>query len=80
MTTALTTPTSAVTPRSDLTPRERQVASLVTAGLSNDQIARRLGISRWTVVNHLRRVMRKWACTSRVDVAVLTTASQRSAR
>ena len=53
-----------------LTSRERDVVRGVVAGLGNDQIARRLGISRWTVVNHLRRVMQKWGCGSRVEVAV----------
>ncbi|MGB3770787.1 MAG: helix-turn-helix transcriptional regulator [Rhodococcus sp. (in: high G+C Gram-positive bacteria)] len=53
-----------------LTARESQVAELVAAGLSNVAIAQRLTISRWTVVSHLRSIMRKWDCTSRVEVAV----------
>lgn len=53
-----------------LTPRESQVVAGVAAGMTNDQIGRRLGISRWTVVNYLRRVMWKWDCATRVDVAV----------
>lgn len=55
--------------RSDLTARESEVASLVAMGLTNKQIARRLRISEWTVINHLRHVMRKLACNSRVQVA-----------
>lgn len=54
---------------SDLTARESEVASLVATGLTNKQIARRLRISEWTVINHLRHVMRKLSCTSRVQVA-----------
>lgn len=54
---------------SKLTRRESDVASLVAAGLTNKQIARRLGISIWTVTNHLRQVMRKLSCGSRVQVA-----------
>ncbi|WP_188543515.1 helix-turn-helix transcriptional regulator [Rhodococcoides trifolii] len=53
-----------------LTARESQVAELVAGGLSNVDIGHRLGISRWTVVSHLRNIMRKWDCTSRVEVAL----------
>ncbi|MFI9612472.1 ATP-binding protein [Streptomyces sp. NPDC052023] len=52
-----------------LTPREREVAELVANGLTNREIARRLGIAEWTAVNHVRKIMRKLACTSRVQVA-----------
>lgn len=44
---------------SRLTPRERQVMSMVAAGLRNKQIARRLGISIHTVRNHRQRLMGK---------------------
>lgn len=60
---------AAVGPRA-LTQREHDVVRGVAEGLGNDQIARRLGISRWTVANHLRRVMQKWDCHTRVAVAV----------
>ncbi|MGN7132767.1 LuxR C-terminal-related transcriptional regulator [Rhodococcoides corynebacterioides] len=53
-----------------LTDREQQVAELVATGLGNSEIGARLGISRWTVVSHLRNIMRKWDCTSRVEVAL----------
>lgn len=36
-----------------LTPRQREVAELVAEGLSNKAIARRLGISVYTVENHV---------------------------
>ena len=52
-----------------LTARQLQVARLVAEGLGNKQVARRLGISEWTVVNHLREIMRRLECTSRVQVA-----------
>lgn len=54
---------------SELTAREAQVASLVATGLTNRQVAFRLQISEWTVINHLRQVMRKLNCSSRVQVA-----------
>ncbi|MER5640626.1 LuxR C-terminal-related transcriptional regulator [Kitasatospora sp. NPDC002227] len=52
-----------------LTPRQVQVAMLISEGLTNRQIAARLEISEWTVVNHVRQVMRRLNCTSRVQVA-----------
>ncbi|MFF2407950.1 LuxR C-terminal-related transcriptional regulator [Streptomyces sp. NPDC058092] len=52
-----------------LTPRQHEVALLVAEGLTNRQVGRRLGISEWTVTNHLRVVMQKLECTSRVHVA-----------
>lgn len=56
-------------PDHPLTPRELEVAQLVASGLTNREIARRLGIAEWTAVNHLRKIMRKLACSSRVQVA-----------
>ncbi|MDY6878469.1 MAG: response regulator transcription factor [Chloroflexota bacterium] len=44
---------------SRLTVRERQVMSMVAAGLGNKQIARKLGISIHTVRNHRQRLMDK---------------------
>ncbi|MFC9812639.1 ATP-binding protein [Streptomyces virginiae] len=52
-----------------LTPRQVQVALLVSEGMTNRQIAARLDISEWTVVNHVRQVMRRLGCSSRVQVA-----------
>ena len=46
-----------------------QVALLVADGMTNRQIAQHLDIAEWTVVNHVRNVMRKLGCTSRVQVA-----------
>ncbi|MGW3655788.1 helix-turn-helix transcriptional regulator [Streptomyces sp. NPDC005151] len=51
-----------------LTPRQYQIALLVAEGLTNRQIARQLGIPEWTATNHLRVVMQKLECTSRVYV------------
>ena len=52
-----------------LTPRQLQVALSVAEGLTNRQIADQLSIAEWTVVNHVRQVMRKLGCHSRVQVA-----------
>ena len=54
---------------SPLTPREREVADLITRGMTNRQIARQLGIAEWTAVNHVRHIMRKLECPSRIHVA-----------
>lgn len=51
-----------------LTPRQHEIALLVAEGLTNRQIARRLTISEWTVINHMRVVMQKLECPSRVHV------------
>ncbi|TVL91730.1 hypothetical protein CD790_13520 [Streptomyces sp. SAJ15] len=59
-----------------LTPRQHQIAELVAEGMTNRQIARALELSEWTVVNHLRQVMTKLECPSRVHVTRIV---QRSA-
>ena len=59
-----------------LTPREREVAELVAAGLSNRQIAERLVISERTAEAHVEHIRAKLECRSRAQVAawfVMTT-------
>jgi FixJ family two-component response regulator len=51
-----------------LTPREREVMTLVTAGLMNKQIAGELGLSEITVKIHRGQVMRKMAARSLTDL------------
>lgn len=52
-----------------LTRREEEVALLVAQGMTNRSISRTLGIAEWTTVNHVRNIMRKLECSSRVSVA-----------
>ncbi|SCG54315.1 DNA-binding response regulator, NarL/FixJ family, contains REC and HTH domains [Micromonospora halophytica] len=56
-------------PRSDppfmLTPRERQALKLLAEGLSNKQIARRLGISEHGAKRHVGNVLAKLNCPNR---------------
>ena len=56
-------------PRRLLTPREREVAGLVAAGLSNRQIAERLVISERTAEAHVEHIRAKLECRSRAQVA-----------
>lgn len=51
-----------------LTQREEQVLRCVQMGLSNKEIARRLAISPATVKFHIRSLMRKTGCESRVEL------------
>jgi len=53
----------------DLTARERQVAALVSEGLTNREIAQRLVIATRTAEAHLQNVMLKLGFTSRSQVA-----------
>jgi DNA-binding CsgD family transcriptional regulator len=55
---------------SPLTPRQRQLLDLVTAGLTNRQIARRLSISEATVRKHLQHVFERLQVTNRTAAAL----------
>jgi predicted ATPase/DNA-binding CsgD family transcriptional regulator len=60
-------------PRADLarlTKREHQIAELVAAGLTNQDIASKLVISRRTVETHVEHVLSKLGFTSRTQIAV----------
>jgi DNA-binding CsgD family transcriptional regulator len=53
-----------------LSAREREIADLVAAGLSNSEIANRLFLSPKTVESHLRHLFVKLGASSRVEVAL----------
>jgi NarL family two-component system response regulator LiaR len=55
----------------DLTEREEQVLALVVEGLSNLQIARRLGISPSTARFHVSTILSKLGAANRAEVAAL---------
>ncbi len=53
-----------------LSPREREVAELVSQGLTNRQVAEQLFLSPRTVDRHLGAAMRKVGVTSRTALAI----------
>jgi DNA-binding CsgD family transcriptional regulator/tetratricopeptide (TPR) repeat protein len=55
--------------RSQLTAREREVAALVAAGLSNKEIAEKLVISERTAEGHVERILGKLGFRSRAQIA-----------
>ncbi|MPZ16029.1 MAG: hypothetical protein GEU73_16680 [Chloroflexi bacterium] len=57
-----------VDPAHPLSAREVEVIGLLCKGLNNEEIALHLGISKNTVLTHMRNIMRKLAAPSRVDV------------
>jgi DNA-binding CsgD family transcriptional regulator len=63
-------------PMGKLTRREREVAVLVTRGLTNRQISTELGISERTAANHVARILRKLEFRSRAQIAIWATERQ----
>jgi DNA-binding CsgD family transcriptional regulator len=53
----------------DLTPREREVARLLVRGETNDEIARALWISLYTVKDHVKSVYAKLGVASRAELS-----------
>ncbi len=61
----------AVTGPAALTPREREVAVLISDGLTNTELARRLYISPKTAAVHVSNILRKLGVSSRTEVGEL---------
>jgi len=53
----------------DLTCREKQVVAGICHALSNKQIGDTLGISESTVTSHIRSIMAKSKCSSRMQIS-----------
>jgi DNA-binding NarL/FixJ family response regulator len=62
---------STPTALAELTPREREILTLVAAGLSNDDIAERLVISPTTAKTHVNRTMTKLHVRDRAQLVVI---------
>jgi two-component system nitrate/nitrite response regulator NarL len=54
-----------------MTPREYQVATLVARGLTNKEIARRLGVTEGTVKIHVHNILRKLGAKNRYALGLL---------
>ena len=63
------------TPRIPLTPRETEVLSLVAKGLSNGEVAGRIGRTEGTVKVHLKNILQKLGVDDRTEA--VTTALRR---
>jgi DNA-binding NarL/FixJ family response regulator len=62
-----------------LTPREREVAMLVAAGLTNGELAKKLYISPKTTAVHVSNILHKLGITSRTEVARMLKPQEASA-
>ena len=65
-----------IRPSIHLTPRESQIVRFVILGESNKQIARRLGISDYTVRDHVSNLLRKAGAAKRSRLATLLSPAQ----
>ncbi|MCI6019417.1 MAG: response regulator transcription factor [Clostridiales bacterium] len=54
----------------EFTERELEVLRIMTMGVSNAVIAKKLGITENTVKNHIRHMMEKTGCESRTELAI----------
>lgn len=52
------------------TNQQQKVLAFLREGLSNKEIAAQLSLSEYTVKDHLKRIMKKMNCTSRIAVVV----------
>ena len=61
----------------ELTPRKREVARLVSRGLTNAEIAEQLVLSEGTVANHVQEILQRLGLRSRTQLAVWIAAHAR---
>jgi DNA-binding CsgD family transcriptional regulator len=64
----------------NLTPREAQVSELITEGLTSQEIAIRLSISKRTADAHVEHIMTKLGVRSRAQVAAWLVSSRAASR
>ncbi|HYQ68523.1 helix-turn-helix transcriptional regulator [Actinophytocola sp.] len=63
-------PVSAATPATELSEKDRQVITLMAAGLTDEAIARRLSLSRRTVVRRITELLDRLGATTRFQAGV----------
>ncbi|NLE70788.1 MAG: response regulator transcription factor, partial [Actinomycetales bacterium] len=66
-------------PTVDLTPSERKVLDLIGEGMSNREIAERLGVAEKTVKNHITSLLSKMGLQRRTQVAAWVAGRKHSA-
>ncbi|WP_441517867.1 helix-turn-helix domain-containing protein [Bradyrhizobium sp. 2TAF24] len=59
-----------------LTERERQIMGLVSEGLSNKEIGRRLNVTDGTIKVHLHHIFQKLDISNRTSLAALAVSQQ----
>jgi DNA-binding NarL/FixJ family response regulator len=57
-------------PAGALTRRQQEIVGLVTEGLTNQEIADRLGLKRSTIANHVDQIMQRLDMTRRIQLAI----------
>lgn len=67
-------------PQPGLSPREAQLCDLIALGLTDQQIATRMGITLKTVGSHKRHIFRKLDVTSRTQAAMVWRKEQTNGR
>jgi DNA-binding CsgD family transcriptional regulator len=78
-TTALVDRTASAARDADpLTGREREIAQLVSAAMTNRQIAERLFLSERTVESHVRNILAKLGVANRTEIATVTVSATRA--
>jgi DNA-binding CsgD family transcriptional regulator len=67
----LDNPKAPAAPHPRLTPRQSEALRLLEQGRSTDQIAAELNLSKETVRNHIRDVLRAFGARSRLEAVAL---------
>ena len=57
-------------PFAELSHREQQVITLLSGGLSNKEIANKLGVTEGTVKAHLHAIFEKLGVRSRIEIMI----------
>ena len=60
----------------NLSPRQKQVADLLATGMSNKQIARKIGLAEGTVKFHVMRIFERVGARNRTEAALTLRGAQ----